>query len=368
MLKVIFTIDKWKIGGRRRVLMNLLDNLDKNKFDIRLLIASTNPDQDPPLPDLPVKTLQAKRYRGLILPIARYLRQEKPDVIISHYGVLMIPTLALAMLLSRAKPKFIIVHHGSPDYLAIKGRAFSHWFNQKLIRFFHHRADQVVAVCGRLADYIRKKYSLPGNKITHIYNGVVGDSLRAQAREKLDQPLGREGEAVILTVSRLFFSKDFPTLFQAFQKVRDKKPARLVIVGDGKDRNKLEGLAQEMGLADKIDFLGSQDNPYKYLANADVCVLSSETEGLPTVPIEAMASGCPIISTDCEFGTKEIITHKKNGLLVPVGDAEKMSEAILEVLSDGELRQKLIANGRERAQDFTVDKSVRQWEKLFENI
>lgn len=367
-MKIVFIIDKWKIGGRRRVIMNLLNNLDKGKFDVKLLVASTNPDQDPPLPDWPVKTIQAKRYRGLIRPIARYLRREKPDIVVSHYGVLMIPTLALARLLAFSGSKLIIVHHGNPDYLQVSKKAFKHTLNAWLIKFFHHRADKTVAVCWRLANYLKKKYALPDKKITAIYNAVVDGNLAQQAQEPLKKPLGQDNERTILTISRLFFSKDFPTLFQAFRQVQSKQPARLVIIGGGQDRKKLEKMVQDMGLAEKVDFLGSQDNPYKYLTNSDVCVLSSETEGLPTVPIEAMACGCPIISTDCEFGTKEIITHKKNGLLVPVGNAQKMAQAILEVLGGDNLRKNLIQKGYKRAQNFTVDKSVRQWEKLFENI
>ena len=123
-----------------------------------------------------------------------------------------------------------------------------------------------------------------------------------------------------------------------------------------------------MGIAEKVDFLGFQKNPYKFISKSNIFVLSSIQEGFPTVIIEAMACGVPVISTDCKAGPNEIIENRENGLLVPVGDEKSLAEAILQLLNSKALREKFSREGRNIAEYFTIEKSVKEYENIFKEI
>ncbi len=182
----------------------------------------------------------------------------------------------------------------------------------------------------------------------------------AAAQEPLEHPWFTPGEPpVVLGVGKLEAQKDFPTLIRAFARVRRAQPARLVILGWEPDRPQLEALVSELGLEDDVALLGHVGNPYPYMARAAVFVLSSHWEGLPTVLIEAMAVGTPVVSTDCESGPAEILDGGKYGSLTPVGDSQSLAEAILNVL---------VGQSREIApawlNHFTLETSTQQYMKV----
>ncbi len=157
--------------------------------------------------------------------------------------------------------------------------------------------------------------------------------------QPLDHPWFSPGVApVVLGVGRLTRQKNFGTLISAFARLRATKPARLIILGEGEERSHLENLVQERGLAGDVELPGFVQNPYAYMHRAAVFVLSSIWEGLPNSLIEALACGCPVVSTDCPGGPAEILDRGKYGHLVLPGDPESMAEAIGKVLN-GDKRQ-----------------------------
>jgi glycosyltransferase involved in cell wall biosynthesis len=129
---------------------------------------------------------------------------------------------------------------------------------------------------------------------------------------------------------------------------------RLIILGDGNERHELEQLAEQLEIANDVCFAGFVDNPYKYMSKSSLFVLSSNYEGIANVLIEALACGCPVVSTDCPSGPHEVLEGGKWGRLVPVGDEEALAEAMQEALSEPHDPDRL----RQRAMDFTVDKAV----------
>jgi glycosyltransferase involved in cell wall biosynthesis len=139
---------------------------------------------------------------------------------------------------------------------------------------------------------------------------------------------------VVLGVGRLTSQKDFPTLIRAAAEVHSQRPVRLMILGEGEDRASLEQLAQELGMGGDAALPGYVDNPYAYLSRAALFVLSSVHEGLPTVLIEALAVGSPVVATDCRSGPREILDDGRLGRLVPVGDATTMAGAIIAALDE----------------------------------
>ena len=165
------------------------------------------------------------------------------------------------------------------------------------------------------------------------------------------------GPPIVLSVARLDAGKDHQTLLRAFSEVRKRRPARLVVLGEGPLRASLESLARRLGIDDSVDFPGFRTNPYGYMARAQVFALASTFEGLSLAIIEALASGTPVVSTDCPHGTAEILEGGKWGRLVQVGDWQSMAKAILAVIESPPAPGPLI----DRARSFSLDAVAPRW-------
>jgi glycosyltransferase involved in cell wall biosynthesis len=186
-----------------------------------------------------------------------------------------------------------------------------------------------VVVSREAADDLARTARLARERIEVIYNPVITPALREQAAQAPDHPWFAPGQPpVVLGVGRLTRQKDFPTLIRAFAEVRRRRTARLVILGEGEERPALTALVAELGLDPDVALLGFRDNAAAYMARAAVFVLSSAWEGLPTVLIEALATGTPVVSTDCQSGPREILQEGRLGDLVTVGDPAGLARAI----------------------------------------
>jgi len=202
-----------------------------------------------------------------------------------------------------------------------------------LVRKFYPWADGIVAVSRGVALDLETSSGTPARRMHILPNPVLTPELASKAREALDHPWFGVGEPpVVLGVGRLSKQKDFATLIRAFDRVRRQRTARLVILGDGPERASLEALIAELALADQALLPGFASNPFAYMARAGVFVLSSAWEGMPGALIQAVASGAPVVATDCESGPREVLQGGRYGRLVPVGDPTAMAEAILATL------------------------------------
>jgi glycosyltransferase involved in cell wall biosynthesis len=170
-------------------------------------------------------------------------------------------------------------------------------------------------------------------RIHVLPNPVVNPDLFRLAREIPHLPsLLNAREPLILGVGRLVRQKDFPTLLRAFTIVRQQRPVRLIILGEGPERPILESLIKDLGVQHCVSLPGFVENPYAYMSRATVFVLSSRWEGLPSVLIQALACGTTVIATDCESGPREILGDGRYGALVPIADVSAMATAIVQVL------------------------------------
>jgi glycosyltransferase involved in cell wall biosynthesis len=168
-----------------------------------------------------------------------------------------------------------------------------------------------------------------------------------------------------LAVGRLTVEKDYPTLIKAFSILSEKNNFRLIILGEGKKRSELESLIKRLELQEKIDLPGFTRNPYVYMRNCDIFVLSSATEGFPNTLIEAMACGTPVVSTDCPSGPREILDNGKFGKLVKVGDEKSLAEAILETIKNPLSSEELINRVREK---FSLKEAIKKYLDIIRNI
>jgi glycosyltransferase involved in cell wall biosynthesis len=286
--------------------------------------------------------------------LARYLRRERPDVLLSAANHAHM-TAVWARRLARAPVPLVlrISNHLTQSHAGVGRRPRP--IRLRMARHLYAWADAVITVSLSIGEDLSEHTALLPDRIFTIYNPMFAPEQLLQATTPLAHPwFAADQVPVILGAGRLAPQKDFPTLLQAFALLRRECRAHLVILGEGKKRTQLEAMARELGISDEVDFPGFVDNPYPWMAGASVFVLSSAWEGSPGVLIEAMACGCPVVSTDCPSGPDEILQHGTYGKLVPVGQAPALAAAILSTLNtpaDATLLQ-------QRAAEFSVDRAV----------
>ena len=238
-----------------------------------------------------------------------------------------------------------------------------------MIQYLYKYAERVINVSEQGAHDIIENFQIDKQKVQCIYNPVDIESIQERALESKTVPDDIPADRpIILTVGRLTRQKDYPTLLGAFRIVLKEQNAFLIILGEGEERDALIGLSKNLGIDSHILFAGFQKNPYPFFRRADCFVLSSIYEGFGIVLVEAMACGCPVISTDCLAGPGEIIEDGQSGLLVPVGDIQLLAKQVLSVLLDRSLKNKLKAGGIQRMSAFHHLRIVGQYECLFQFI
>ena len=298
-----------------------------------------------------LRLLASARLPRWAAEVAAYLDRERPDAVLAM-NVLAAAAAAVALRLARRRPARVVATlHQVLKTGRLRYRA----------RHAYPHADAVVGVSHGVATEFGKIPGLERSRIHTIYNPVVSARLMEGARRPADHPWLDGCEApLILAAGKLNDRKDFPTLLTAFARLLARRPARLIVLGEGRLRSGLRSLARKLRITEHVDFPGFEENPYAFFARADLFVLSSRSEALPTVLIEAMACGCPVVSTDCDFGPREILEGGRYGALVPVGDPAALSAAMARTLDDPVPREVL----RGRASFFSAERAVERYEAL----
>ncbi len=281
------------------------------------------------LPLLPQKAM-------FYLPaLAEYLEMRQPDAIISADTYCNLAAI-WARQVSRAPSKVIVSERNALSVQLRRPERRQAWrwrHVPPLIGALYPRADGIVAVSDGVAQDLADLCAIPRRSISTIYNPIhTGEVLERRALQPALHPWLQQGQPpVILGVGRLVKPKDFTTLIRAFALLRARRPARLLILGEEQERGeraRLLALARSLGVGDDVQLPGHVENPYPFYRHAAAFVLSSYREGLGNVIIEALACGCPVVSTDCPYGPSEILEGGRYGRLVPVGDAAAIAEAI----------------------------------------
>jgi glycosyltransferase involved in cell wall biosynthesis len=221
--------------------------------------------------------------------------------------------------------------------------------------------DRLVTVSEALRSDLQQKLLIGESKITVIPNGIDLQHVAERAAEPIDEPWFLAGQPpVIVGVGRFVRQKNFEALLRAFADARLRQPMRLILLGDGVERSRLEQLASDLGIADDVKFTGFVANPLPYLARASLFVLPSAWEGMSNALLEAMAIGCPVIATRCA-GSVELIGNSKAPEIVPVGDSTALSERMSEMLRCTPPIEHL----RERARLFDLERTLSAYVRLF---
>ena len=319
-------------GGAEKAFLNIAKGLVAGGYKVDFVLARAEGVYLPEA-ELIAKVfdLKSRRMAGTFPGLIRYIRRSKPVVILSALGLANFFAI-LATKLADRNARVIVSLHNMASFQNL-GSIKSLVENQ-ITYWSYQWADQIVAVSHTVAKDTSKKGGIPIDRIKVIYNPILSPNLSEQAAKEVNHPFFSPGHPpVILGVGRLEREKDFATLLRAFALVQKEVQARLLILGEGEERCRLETLARELEIDADVSMPGFVENPYAYMSKAGVFVLSSLTEGFGNVLIEAMACGCPVVSTACEGGPREILDNGKYGFLTPVRDAESMAKVILSVLA-----------------------------------
>jgi glycosyltransferase involved in cell wall biosynthesis len=277
--------------------------------------------------------LRARNTYTCLPALVRYLRQSQPRVFLSSLDLTNLMAL-IARKISRVNTRLVIRIEIMVS--AQKRPFFKKKLEKLLLTSIYPWADDIVAISKNIAEDIKEYARISPNKIHLLYNPVITPDLLNKTREDAGHVWLKNGQPpVILGAGRLTEQKDFETLLRAFAILRKKMDVRLIILGEGERRSDLEKIVRHFDIEKNVDLHGYVENPYSFMHQSKVFVLSSKWEGLPSVVIQALACGCPVISTDCPGGVREILADGAYGDLVPVGDAAAMAEAIQKVLASG---------------------------------
>jgi glycosyltransferase involved in cell wall biosynthesis len=319
-------------GGAEKMMLNLCGALLKGGHRVDLVVLKRRGPYESMVPGAAnVIELGAGRMLKGVTRLAAYLRRTRPQVLLStmfHANICALLARRLACVDTRV---VIRIENNMTEHISREpAPTAAIGFAYRLMPYFYPKADRIIAVSHGVADDLARRCRIPVDRIDTVYSPVLTPRYYELLQEPVDDPwFAGDAPPVILSVGRLTRQKDFKTLIRAFAKVRKMREARLVIIGEGEERQSLERLAAESGVGTDVRLPGFLDNPYKYMRHSAVFAISSAWEGFPNVLVEAMGAGVPAVATDCPSGPREILKGGRYGLLVPVGEHEKIADAIL---------------------------------------
>lgn len=386
--KIIFHTGSLAGGGAQRVIVTLLRELDRTRFEGYLVLREREGvyfDFVPP--DIPIITFPngTLSRRKNISQLGKIISELQPDLVISFLdgaNVLALET----KLLKRPRCSFIISQRNNLSISLQRNYPYStwrRWLKRQQFTLLYRKADHIISLSQGVKTDLVHNFKLPDRMITPIHNPIDLALVEERSQAQVDYPWNRDEQHIILGVGRLIEQKGFSDLIKAFAKIQTSgtlslshgeashskgRPCKLVILGEGVLRDELESLVASFNLQEHVYMPGFVDNPWAYMRDTDLFVLSSHWEGLGNVIIEAMACGTPVIATDCDFGPGEIIQHGENGMLVPVHDIERLAEAMSNLLDDPAESGRLAQASRCRARDFESSKIFREYERVFDHM
>lgn len=333
--RVAVFIPSMEVGGAERIVLNLCSGFIRRGLAVDLLLihrVGIYLAQVPP--EVRIITLSGRRALFAIPALARYLRRERPEALLATLTYANIAAV-IARRIAGVATRVTVREANTLTRAAESAPELKDRQLPRAARWFYPWADAIIAVSSGAADGLVEATGMSRELVHVLDNPIITDDVATLAAEPVDHPwlTTAKDRPVVVAAGRLTPQKDFPTLLRAFALLRKRHEARLLILGDGELRQPLEQLARDLGIAEDVSLPGVVKNPFAYMARASVFVVSSAWEGSPGVLIQAMASGAPVVATDCESGPREILRDGEFGPLVTVGDVPGLAAAIETVLA-----------------------------------
>lgn len=334
-MRIALLVPTLEIGGVERVFANLANGLLQSGAEVDLVLGRGGGEMKMFLDDgIPIFDLESDHMLRSVPRLAKYLGAREPEAMIAamtHCSAAAV----IARSIARKKTKIVATEHNTMSKIVANTSGLKYRLMPFWSRWALNSADAIVAVSGGVADDLSAQTGILRKRVRVIYNPVITDALHSAAAATVEHPWFQAGEPpVILAVGRLDKQKDFPMLVRAFRLVRNRRPARLVILGEGPDRARIKRVVYDAGLTEDVALPGFEQNPYRFMNRAAVFACSSQWEGFGVALVEALSVGLPVVSTNCTYGPAEILCNGKFGALVPVGDHEAMAQALLTALAN----------------------------------
>jgi len=367
--KILFLIPTLRIGGgAERVLSSITKKLSE-KYEIHILTIFHFNNL------YPFKgkyySLKENLYFGRLIlrlfKIYKITRRISPDIIISFLEFTNI-WITFVKILFHLKIPLIVSIRSNPN-LFYSGSTRYYKF---LIKFLYSLkiVNAIIPVTNEIKNILIMDYGITKNKLKTIYNGVDIELIKLLAKEEIIdfKEIFYNNELIkFITIGSLKEVKGHKYLITAFSKVVKEIPnSKLIIIGEGPLRKELEMLIEKLALSNNIILMGRKKNPYKYLSNTNIFILSSITEGFPNVLIEAMGLGLPIISTNCETGPKEILQNGKYGILVKIKNSEDLAKNMIALARNKIALTSFSKKSVQRVKKFQLQKILNNWIELIE--
>jgi glycosyltransferase involved in cell wall biosynthesis len=344
-------------GGAERVFVDLANEFADLGLRVDLVLARAyGPYIDEVSAAVRVVNLRASRVLHSLPKLIRYLRSERPDVLLSGLEHSNLVALS-ARLAAGVGTRCVISARSVPTAVYRGARSVRSGAVLQLARVAYRFADAIIANSKAVLEDLAQGLKVPRAKLHLVYNPLNLPQLQRLSEQLVDHPWCARGFApIILGVGSLTALKDFPTLIRAFATIRSRRDSRLVILGEGPERPALEALIRRLQLEQDVYLPGFVRNPFSWMRRAGVLVSSSLTEGCPNALMQALACGTPVIGTDCVGGSGEILEGGKWGQVVTVGDADALADAVLEVFNS-----KARIDTKQRANDFALRRVAQQY-------
>jgi glycosyltransferase involved in cell wall biosynthesis len=368
-LRVAFVLPSLHGGGAERAAVTLLAGLPEDSYDLTLyLFAREGPYLDQVPDSTPIVVGSGGRLDRL-LSLRRFITHEQPDVVVSflsHFTVWAAVKSAgttARYLVSQQTPLSGFLQDADYHWRRPSHRRVFEW----VARTVYPRVDLIGATSQGVADDLVENYRVRREHVAIVHNPVDVDAVAAKAAEPIDASLTASPLPTIVTAGRLADAKNLPLLVASLEKLAQRMSFRAWILGQGELEADLRRRLAAAGLDDRVTLLGFQSNPWKFMARADVFVLTSRYEGFGNVLIEAMATGLPVVATSSD-GTREIVRHGETGLLVDAHEPEAVAAALERVLVEPWLRERMRAAARASANDFSVPAVVGEFRRALDRV
>lgn len=351
--KISIFLPNLKGGGAEKSMTILANSFFEEGYQVDLILAKkTGPFLDLLKPGINCFDLNSNSVLKTILRLVNYIRDYSPQVLLTAINYVNI-TAILAKIISRKNFRLVISERNNNFSRKIRlTDGLKPFIVNILVRFLYPFADSIIAVSKELALLVKKNIIFNKNKVIYIYNPIILNTYNLKSKFFISEPY-------IIAIGRLEKQKNFPLLINAYNRLRNHTNSKLLILGEGSKRDELEELIAKLGLSQKIIMPGFEVNIRPYLEKAKMLVLSSNFEGLPTVLIEGLIAGTPIVSTNCPTGPNEILEGGKWGRLVKPNDEDSLYRGMLETLEDMNP-----PNGKNRAKEFNVENAVKAYLKV----